>query len=175
MQHAPQCLPDNAHDCHRWELGVHLRGTRMTHWRDNLLRLVLLVSFLMTQLFCACSAHAAPRASAALVAASQDRESNSTHSCCDGKTDKKRSDHAPGETHDPTCPHCSGGAKSVNVADRASEVAPPIAIPLVWLNAVHTVLHVEPRSAEPSRLLTRWLADQPPPPDLLRVKCTLQI
>lgn len=145
----------------------------------KLVSLILIPAFVLAQLFCTCQASARPTSTAVPAA------SVAKHSCCAGAATPKKvtghcdpdgcDTHGRGTPHDSKCPHCGGGSSQVVSSERV--VAPefqPALLPFDFLSLASRYL---PPAALVSRLqsFTPWLADLSPPPDLLRVKCSLQI
>lgn len=137
---------------------------------------LLVMAFVLTQLFCVCAKTAAsPQAQA------QSRATKS-HECCEGKaqSDRSGSGHKPASSnhdHDPKCPHCNGPGGSSIVIER-SETSVPAAQLLTGLladpMAFARLLLVDADARLHS--LPHWQTEHLyPPPDILRVKCTLQI
>lgn len=137
---------------------------------NKLLCLVLIPVMLAAQILCVCSSHAAAAPKA------QDH-SPAAHECCDGDDDDHASD-TPGKPakHDPSCNHCTHNNEAQPAPER-SELSKsttfllPVFAPLLP-DFFADSLGLENAQA---RAFTEWLSDPYPPPNLLRVKCTLQI
>ena len=143
----------------------------MRSLQSKLLSLLLIPAFALAQLICICAsaAAAAPQVSDAEHAAP-------AHACCAG--DEGDDPDAPEQQphkHDPNCSHCAGEKQAQVEASRGKVES--FANLLPFLAPVIPVLFANPAdgSAVRSRSLAEWLSEPSPPPDILRVKCSLQI
>jgi hypothetical protein len=149
------------------------------HLSRQLLTAMLMPVFLVAQLLCICSGN---MVAAAEVSPHQHAASTSEHNdsgCHDNDIDDAgHSDHESGEhshKHDSSCPHCSGQVATVSSSERllAQDAAFSLS-PFAF--ALSTLVDFRPLDASSRfQAFMAWLSDPSPPPDLLRVKCTLQV
>lgn len=136
---------------------------------NKFLALVLIPVLLVAQMLCVCSSHAAqPKAHG---------EAAASHHHCHATGDEKPS-KAPGEPgkHDPSCNHCSQGGYAQAAPDRFELSKSANALLLVIAPTFQDFFaNALGREDTRTRSFTDWLSEPYPPPDLLRVKCTLQI
>jgi hypothetical protein len=135
---------------------------------NKLLGLVLIPAFLVTQLICMCASPAS--------ASSHPSSDEAEHGCCnddDGDDSSSAPAHEP-HKHDPTCSHCTseGQAQTVERADVGITAPQPIAFAPILVPLLKALDHIE---TVRYRAFAVWLTDPSPPPNLLRVKCSLQI
>ena len=148
-------------------------STRVSVFSINkLFRMTLMPALVLAQMLCVCAGTVAspPRAGIA------DRDAGDEHACCDQPSSESKSDKAPSgnHKHDPDCQHC-GGSSTLTTPGAGSKIADPAQV--VALASLFP-LHFDSSALDPAnrfQSFSRWLADPAPPPDLLRVKCSLQI
>jgi len=137
---------------------------------DKFVRLAVLTAFVLAHLFCVCSS--------AMAALNPDKTSRyhaaDEHACCKGSSEKPSEPAPPDHKHDPSCTHCGGASQLTTPEPAATAVqsAKPIAFDLL-VPLVFDRLALDDFARFHS--FSRFLGDLSPPPDLLRVKCCLQI
>lgn len=122
---------------------------------------MLTLLFAVAQIACLC-AHATPVTQAA-----------SKHSCCSDESATAKRDGPSRDAHNDPCPHCDNIKAAVIAAEPAATLdtaVGPIATPVI-LPPSFVIAMCEPRDIDAARSRER----APPPPDLLRVKCSMQI
>lgn len=130
----------------------------------------LLPLFIAAQLLCICSNAIAAGAKVVVAPVKSD-----AHACC--RTDKasEPASSIPQHEHDDGCPHCGEqGAKPATI-ERAAPLTSELNLsPFELLSPFMSTWLVEGQLAQVQAFEHRVTAT-PPPPDLLRMKCTLQI
>jgi len=131
------------------------------------LHLLLVPAFLLANLLCTCAHATEPATPQALVKA---------HGCCEHKADQADAEttaKSPDQPHDPArCPHCVDKGKVL--ADDGVSPAATVAAFVAALPPLRWALFAVLEQPSPSRFDVPCALAMPPP-DLLRVKCTLQV
>ena len=138
--------------------------------RGRLFNFLLLPAFMLAHFICAC----APNSAQAYAAPTSPSQESSAHSCCKGEEDGQETPQ-PDDHHDHDCQcHCGDLEGKAVVTERVN--APDVQMTLLPFHLLSSVAYLLPELTL-SRLQSfpPWLSDLSPPPDLLRVKCTLQI
>lgn len=138
---------------------------------NKLLMMALLPAFLLAHLLCVCGgAVASP-----IRAESAHRPMTHTHECCAAHSSETHPDRSPAHDHkhDSNCPHC-GVSSIMTKPDPATAV--PNAHHISFLSLVPLYFdHLNSDASIRFQSISRWLSDPSPPPNLLRVKCSMQI
>lgn len=137
---------------------------------NKLLNFLLLPAFVLAHVLCICGM-ATAQAHVVPAAVSHQR---AEHDCCHEEGSGKAPEPAPHQ-HDPGCPHCGDQEGRVVVNERVK--APDVQLNLLAFQVLPSIVSYLLPDSTDARLqsFTPWLSDLSPPPDLLRVKCTLQI
>lgn len=124
--------------------------------------MLLVPCLLMGQIFCLCSAQAAPRVRAA-----------EQTGCCQEPTESSSKPPAPhGDHHAPGCPHCGEQAQLQSAPPTAAQAPAACLTPCLLLTPVTLPAFAAPaQTFHPDQLLH----DGHSPPSLLRVTCALLI
>lgn len=134
---------------------------------DKLLSLVLIPAILLAQLVCICSSHAA---------APPQVTDSAAHDCCNGESTGEVPGSSPEkQQHDEKCPHCTSEGRTQVLAERADTVTSSQLVPTLAQIVPSLLPDLLNASAVRTRAFSLWQTDSFPPPDILRVKCTLQI
>lgn len=136
----------------------------------------MIPAFLLAHLFCVCGgAVAAVSHNVHAVTSMADSDA-----CCDhAPASHSNLDHktAPAPVgshqHNPDCDHCTGSA-NLTAPEAAMQVI-PVDFASFTLFAPLLIDHSVLGASARFQSVSRWLVDPSPPPDLLRVKCSLQI
>jgi len=135
----------------------------------------MIPAFLLAHLFCVCGRAAAVVPYMEVAAGSAANKD----ACCDPAPEHSASNgdsaHSPagGHKHDPNCDHCSG-TTTLTAPEAVSKII-PVDFASFTLFVPLLIDHSALDAANRFQSFSRWLADPSPPPDLLRVKCSLQI
>lgn len=135
---------------------------------NKLLGLLLIPVMLAAQILCVCSSHAA--------APKPQDHAAAAHECCDDGDEESSQSPAEHGKHDPTCNHCTHNTEAQPAPERSelsksTDALLPVFAPLLPFFFADS-LGLEDSQ---TRAFAEWLSDPYPPPNLLRVKCTLQI
>ena len=142
---------------------------------NNLFRLTLMPAFLLAHFFCVCGGAVAAAPYKEVAAGSV----TDNDACCNPAPERSPSnggsDHSPpgSHQHDPNCDHCSG-TTNLTAPEAASRTI-PVDFTSFTLFVPQLIDHSALDASTRFQSYSRWLADPSPPPDLLRVKCSLQI
>jgi len=135
----------------------------------------LLPVFLVAHLACACISGSAFAASPEAIV--------KPHACCEDDHHDEHHDAANEEHHEPAdgsqkpydCPHCSGNGQITGTTER-NQVAHPELSVIPWaILSPHAASILPCDLSLRNRVLSPWLTDPSPPPEILQVTCTLQI
>ena len=136
----------------------------------SLLSFLLMPAFVLAHLVCACGmGPAQPRATQPAPS-----HQAAKHDCCKGEDGHEDAPQS-GDHHDHKSPcQCSEADGKLAVVEQAKAPAAHLALlpSFLFPAAVYTLPDLSPVRLQS---FTPWLSDLSPPPDLLRVKCTLQI
>lgn len=138
---------------------------------NKFLRTALLPAFVLAHLFCVCGGAVASPVRAEVAAPPQ----TDAHACCKAPAPADQPDKSPAKDHkhNPSCTHC-GDSSTLTTPEPATTLRSPHLLSFMLLVPSHFD-HVAFDASTLFQSFSRWLADFSPPPDLLRVKCSMQI
>ena len=139
--------------------------------QNKLFRFLMIPVFMLAHLVCVCSGNAMPPSPEMPVAAHA-----SAHDCCDGDEDSSpESSNSKSHKHDDNCPHCGDASTLQASVERDQAVAASAKLHLVT-PILLTALSLDISTTSVSQSPFSYRSAHPPePPNVLRLKCTLQI